>query len=92
MPTRRGEHVLVVAGVRLPPKQAWRARLRKFTVLATLFALFTRTSVAIPEWEDDDPVAWADDAHGGADWSDSGGDSGGDGDVGGGSDGGGGEN
>jgi uncharacterized protein (TIGR04222 family) len=69
--TRRGEQALVIAGLRRPPREAWRARLRKFTALATLLALLTRTSVAVPERDGDDPDAWADDAGGGADWSDS---------------------
>lgn len=89
--TRRGERALVTAGVRLPPKEAWRTRLRKFTALATLLALLTRTSIPAPEWDEGDPDAWADGGDGGgADWSDGGAFGGDGGDFGGGGDGGGG--
>lgn len=96
--TRRGEHALVLAGVRMPPKEAWRARLHRFTALATVFAVLTRTSVPTPDRGEDDPDGWASDVGGGADWSDGhsggfGGDGGGGdgGDSGGGGGGGGGE-
>jgi uncharacterized protein (TIGR04222 family) len=68
--TRRGEHALVVAGVRQLPREAWRMRLRKFTAFASLLALLTRTSVATPDRDEDDPDAWAADTGDSAAWSD----------------------
>lgn len=86
VPTRRGTHTLVAAGLRQPQNGP-----RRFTALLTLLALLFRSSVPVPDSDEDDPESWSDD------WSDalgsgggSSGDSSGGGDFGGGGDSGGG--
>ena len=68
--TRRGEQALVLAGVRRPPREERRARLRRFTAAATSVALLNRTSVPASDWHGAGPIAWAGDPGGGTDWSD----------------------
>lgn len=99
--TRRGEHALVAAGRRAAPVDKGtasvgegRSRLRRFGALLTIVALFSRTSVAVADEDDEEfPESW--DGGEGAGWFDAveggGGDSGGGGDWGGGDSGGGGE-
>jgi uncharacterized protein (TIGR04222 family) len=83
-PTLRGEAHLVDAGLRPPP----RSGLRRFLALFTLFAVFLRSSVTVPD--EDDPDEWAQDwPDTDSAWGDGTGDGGGDGSDGGGGDGGG---